>query len=265
MASSLSPQTLDVEGFNYASKNPGVFTDARCYMHWIAAQYGMTMPNAYELPRSCSLSRGRKDDIDKPVCKMQTNYYQEEQRFIPCPAKLTPADSVGVQKNCTEISNFEEDCRDGIISGCLDEVQTHSTLGYCDWDQLDEANRKWSQCRLVAAEGFSYNVFQCKDMNGEVGTCSNNCRGVDPNAIIIGGSAVLGAASAFGTGLTVLQAAGLGGIGLGAVAAGGTSMFLNNARCPNTRPCRVRYFLPLGFAVLSITFLSIVFAFRDAA
>merc|ERR1719273_686397 len=73
-------QTLDVEGFNYASKNPGVFTDARCYMHWIAAQYGMTMQQGYELPSSCSKSSGRKDDIDRHLCRVKTNHYITGQR-----------------------------------------------------------------------------------------------------------------------------------------------------------------------------------------
>ena len=61
-------------GFVYASKNPGVFTDARCYMHWIAAQYGLAMRQDYELPASCDDSSGRKDDIEKRICRVQTNH-----------------------------------------------------------------------------------------------------------------------------------------------------------------------------------------------
>ena len=38
---------------------------ATSYMHWIAAQYKTEMPRGYQLPTSCSQSRGRKDDIEK--------------------------------------------------------------------------------------------------------------------------------------------------------------------------------------------------------
>ena len=232
--------TVDGE-FIYGSKNPGVFTNARCYMHWIAAQYGMMMPQGYEMPSSCSKSSGRKDDIEKSVCRVQTNHYIPKQRLIPCPAKLRPAGSGEVIKNCTEVSKFQFECSTGTISGCYDVVDRHVTGGYCDWSQRDDDDDEepWDRCRLVAAEGFSYNIFRCKDRYGGIGTCSNNCRGVDPNAIIIGGSAVLGATSLGG--LTILQAAGLGAIGAGAIGAGGASALMNINRCPNTRPCRVSH------------------------
>ena len=35
------------------------------HMHWIAAQYKTDMPRGYQLPTSCSQSRGRKDGIEK--------------------------------------------------------------------------------------------------------------------------------------------------------------------------------------------------------
>ena len=69
-------------------------------------------------------------------------------------------------------------------------------------------------------------------------TCANNCRGVDPNSVIIGGGAVL-AASAVG-GL-----AGISGLapvlGLGAAAAAG-GVALSMDGCPASRPCRVNIF-----------------------
>ena len=45
-------------------------------------------------------------------------------------------------------------------------------------------------------------------------TCANNCKGVNPNAVIIGGTAVLAAAA-----VTPLQV--LTPLGLGVIAAGG--------------------------------------------
>ena len=102
----------------------------------------------------------------------------------------------------------------------------------CNWGQRDEMGKPWDKCRLVAEEGFAYNVYHCKDPYGEVVTCANNCRGVDPNAIVIGGTAVLAATATAPTGLAVI-ALGLGGVGL--VGAGAMA----NGMCPPTM-CRVR-------------------------
>ena len=65
-------------------------------------------------------------------------------------------------------------------------------------------------------------------------TCSNNCRGVDPNSVIIGGSAVLGAAAA--TGITLLQGGGLAVGTLGAAGAAALAM----RQCPRGQ-CRVSW------------------------
>ena len=259
------------EQFVYASKNPGVFTDARCYMHWIAIQFGMRMPENYKLPSSCGESRGRKNDIDQTICRVRTDHYIEKQRFYPCHpdlCKLCKVNSTlqtqvsnmtekNTRPNCKNVENFSLACRDGIIHGCFEDERKHVTKGFCDWGQKDADGKRWDKCRPVAAEGFSYNVFQCKDRYGVLGTCSNNCRGVDPNAIIIGGSAVLAAAG--GGGLSILQAAGLGGIRLGAVAVGGASMLVNNAGCPNTRPCRVRHCFHLLKNYVDCQFLCLCF------
>ena len=65
-------------------------------------------------------------------------------------------------------------------------------------------------------------------------TCANNCRGVNPNSVIIGGGAVLAAATVGGLGY-------LAPVGVvGAAAAGGTAALMASMRCPRTRPCRVR-------------------------
>ena len=61
---------------------------------------------------------------------------------------------------------------------------------------------------------------------GHLANCANNCLGVDPNAVVIGGSAVL-AAAAFG-GLGLLQSV----VGLGAVGAVGTGGLVAMGVCP---------------------------------
>ena len=78
-----------------------------------------------------------------------------------------------------------------------------------------------------------------QDHDGNNMTCANNCRGVNPNAVIVGGVGVLAAAVA--SQQVLLQAAGLGAIGLGAIGVGGASALMNINRCPNTRPCRVSH------------------------
>ena len=65
-------------------------------------------------------------------------------------------------------------------------------------------------------------------------TCANNCKGVNPNAVIIGGSAVLAAST-----VTLQQVL---TISVGVAAAGGGAAAVGqmmNRGCPRTRPCNV--------------------------
>jgi hypothetical protein len=59
--SGLSIYTRQV--INYSS-TPAVFTDARCYLEWIAAQYGLTLPASSKLQQAC---------IMQCVCWRQTS------------------------------------------------------------------------------------------------------------------------------------------------------------------------------------------------
>ena len=84
-------------------------------------------------------------------------------------------------------------------------------------------------------------------------TCANNCRGVNPNSVIIGGGAVLAAATAGGLGYL----APVGAVGaVGAAAAGGTAALMASMQCPRSRPCRVR------IDVMSYFEVSMAFQFR---
>ena len=69
-------------------------------------------------------------------------------------------------------------------------------------------------------------------------TCANNCKGVNPNAVVIGGTAVL-AASAIS-----LQQVVTIGVGVAAAAGGGTAVLaqMMNPGCPATRPCQVGFY-----------------------
>ena len=74
-----------------------------------------------------------------------------------------------------------------------------------------------------------------QDRYGNNMTCANNCRGVNPNAVIIGGSAVLAAAAV--TPLQVLTP--LGALALAGGGAAAVGQMVNRRSCPATRPCRV--------------------------
>ena len=171
-----------------------MITDARCHLGWIAQEYGFSIPGGYTVPESCRQSRGRREDINQAVCRVQTNYYVQREKFFDCfvnnktSTSTTPAP--GVLTTTTNTTT-------GPPNRCSRTVTVPVTEGYCDWTQTvkDPQNKTqlWDRCRLAANEGFSYNVYQCLDYKGQLGTCSNNCRGVDPNAIVIGGAAVLAA------------------------------------------------------------------------
>ena len=148
------------------------------------------------------------------------------------------------------LSTLIGQCYNGSIQGCTKTVKKRvdfqmpdGTDNTCDFK---DQGKEWDKCRLAAEEGFSYNVYKCKNKHGQVGVCSNNCKGVDPNAIIIGGSAVLAASGL--AGLTVTQAILLGGVLGGGAAAG-------------SQACRQEF----GFCRVSwlMIFISINLSFSD--
>jgi len=46
------------------------------------------------------------------------------------------------------------------------------------------------QCDPYSFEGFSYNVYLCTDTMGNAANCANNCKGVNPNSIGVGGTVI---------------------------------------------------------------------------
>ena len=248
-------------------------------MDWIAGEYRMRMPSDYVKPDSCFdqhypssvvnrkwyspqeeviAGTGNVDDIDKEDCRGSFNYdYVEKnltelrscsdfpklQADIPSPDATTP--------DCSPEVDFTARCRDGTILGCYHRTYQWASQIYdrCAFNQTYEGvggrnETTWGKCRLEGSEGFSYNIYQCQDKDGRLGVCANNCKGVNPNSIIIGGFAPIAVAGLAGQGF--LQAGFLGAAGLGAVGAGAVGVGAMGARpsvtgqCPNTRPCRVR-------------------------
>ena len=56
------------EKITYGAENPGIFTDAHCYLPWIAEMYGMKLPDAYTSDPSCSQAHGDRRNINKDDC-----------------------------------------------------------------------------------------------------------------------------------------------------------------------------------------------------
>ena len=79
-------------------------------------------------------------------------------------------------------------------------------------------------------------------------TCANNCKGVDPNGVVIGGTALLAAATLTGQQMLVVSAGVAALSGQSVVAAGianGISQMFNRG-CPRTRPCQVGCYLSVS-------------------
>lgn len=188
---------LDFE-ITYAAENAGVFTNALCFLPWIAAQYGKRMPNGFKVPTSCTQSSGDKKDLNKTSCRASGDYLRDP------------------------------------------KVNLATRFSYCDFTQKDDEGKLWDRCRLFANEGFAYNLYECRDRFGQNVICANNCRGVDPNAILAGGSAIFFTAAFGGLGAlapVIVPALGLAAAGGAAMAVGGPAFPLLGICPPGT--CRV--------------------------
>ena len=89
--------------------------------------------------------------------------------------------------------------------------------------------KKWDRCRVLAKEGFAFNVNQCLvkltddeikelDLPGQAhyrATCFNNCKGVNPNDVTAAGVALTAVSGFASTGVLGPGAVGFGGAILG--------------------------------------------------
>ena len=224
-------------------------------MKWIASQYNMKLPPEYTDPTHCSDAIGRGDilDIDQENCvaQLMSPISKEDLKWMPCAQKLQPDPPTNCgandcKPNCTDVTDFHRNCLNKDISGCYETVRVKVSKTTCDFsthflDPDDATHREpWSECSNNGKEGFNENIFQCRNSDGELAICSNNCRGVNPNAIIIGGAAVTIAATVSQTLLLSPAAIGAFGLGAGAVGIGAASGFFPS-QCPNRTPCQVRH------------------------
>ena len=194
---------------------------------------------------------GNWSDRNKEDCRGSFNYDFENTISIAyknCSdfPKLLPdrLNCTDCTPDCKTVPDFANSCRKGTISGCTTNTTDWASQKYdkCAFNQTYGKNETtWKECRLEGAEGFSYNIYQCQDERGKIGTCANNCKGVNPNSIIIGGLAPV---FAFAAGQAFLQPALLGAAGLGAGAIGIGAIGVGPAitgQCPNTNPFLVAF------------------------
>ena len=127
----------------YSSENPGVFTDAYCYLPWIAAMYGMKLPVNYTSKDSCGKTIGKKGNINLEDCVGQlvniTNNY-----YCNSPDQTCLEPPTGLVKTGFGLP---------FISG--------RRLGKCDFIQKDENGKVFNECRLLSEEGYAYNIYTC--------------------------------------------------------------------------------------------------------
>ena len=68
MSKSCDDITIMDDKISYGAENPGIFTDAYCYLPWIASQYGMRLPDGYVRPSSCDQTIGDRRNINLTEC-----------------------------------------------------------------------------------------------------------------------------------------------------------------------------------------------------
>ena len=148
---------------SYSSANPGIFTDAYCYLPWIAATYGMKLPKGYTSKPSCGESKGRRDVINETRC------------FSQDAENLNRGRCKNWQQG-TYLSEYE--CQqDILVNGALTGASTKQTTDpspkleprLCDFENQyytkNGMNMKWDRCMLEAREGYAYNIYMCKVKN----------------------------------------------------------------------------------------------------
>jgi hypothetical protein len=131
------------------SSNPAVFTDAFCYLDWIAAQYGLSLPASYIKPSSCNIASGDKLAVNNANCLSRAFlFFDTTDTDQDKKCQFTPE-----FKKCQEYYNF--------IKYLPQQLQYRS------------------------------NFYYCNNALGNPRLCANDCPGVDPNAVVVGGEAAL--------------------------------------------------------------------------
>ena len=186
-------ETKEGGTITYVASNPGVFTDLRCYLPWVAKQYGMRLPTSFQKPSSCDVSHGDREDIDKEVCKGMKFWVPGGFRVFDCDFTFKGA----------------------VFGFPFRKYDTCQPYTYLNRDTSD----------ILPNITNSYHFF-CVGTDETFLNCANNCKGVDPNSMAVGGSLLLAASAIGGIG-TLLPVLGAGGLAVASV--GG---LMANSFCP---------------------------------
>ena len=153
---------------SYSSANPGVFTDAYCYLPWIAASYGMKLPDSYSTKDSCGQAKGNRETIDQSNCygkdaeTLFRSRCRDWNRFYNTEYECQQA--LLVNGSCCS-RPLESD--HGIVIG-PEKLETEE-VRLCDFERHNYTKNgrsmKWDRCMLEAREGYAYNIYMCKVSN----------------------------------------------------------------------------------------------------
>ena len=176
-------------GITFSSSNAAVFTDLRCYLPWVAQQYGMRMPSSFVRPGSCDRSFGDRADLEQRECRGQE-------------ALVGRAITSQTWDFCD--FTFEgKPTMEGIPTFLPSMLYDKCILYSRGTVSLLSRTFRINQPDKISTYGYL-----CANSRGVLLNCAANCRGVDPNAMAAAGIAVLAAASigaigylAAGTGL----------------------------------------------------------------
>ena len=149
---------------SYSAENPGVFTDAYCYLPWIAAMYGMKMPPNYPQKSSCVTSIGNRANIEREDCMGHDAENQDRGRCVNWESEL----STTTDGETEQLYTSEEDCLAN-TKPIYDGDRSGKHYNKCDFTynytyEEDGKNKYeiWDKCKLFAQEGYAYNIYMCK-------------------------------------------------------------------------------------------------------
>ena len=156
-------------------ENPGVFTEASCYLSWIADSYEMDL--GVGLATGCRPASGDISDRNKTSCRA---FNGDNCKFIGNPVFNNTIDGI--------MFDFNPSASGISFDRCLFLAQG-----------------------LTRVEM----TYVCLTSDGSLSTCANNCLGVEASDIVAGGAALLVATATGGSVLpSLLPLLGFGGLGL---------------------------------------------------
>ena len=157
-------------------ENPGVFSEASCYLPWIADSYGMELGNG--LATGCRPASGDISDRNKTSCRA---FNGDMCKFIGNPVF------------------------NNTIGDIMYDVVDESASGI-SFDRCLFMGQGLTRVQMT---------YVCLTSNYSLSTCANNCLGVEASDIIAGGAALLAATATGGAVFPgLLPVLGLGGLGL---------------------------------------------------